>query len=103
MKVKLSHILLTVLAALLTLTLSAQNRPVRGTVLDQGGEPLVGHAALVDTMKDLVVDSLGALVVSLIGYVSLKHKKGWVEKLLLKFKASKPEQAHIHNQEDSKV
>ncbi len=69
----------------------------------EGGEPLVGHAALVDTMKDLIVDSLGALGISLIGYVSLKHEKGWVEKLLLKFKASKSGKAHIHNQEDLKV
>jgi hypothetical protein len=39
----------------------------------------------MDTMKDLIVDAVGALFISLIGYVSLKHKKGWVEKLLVKF------------------
>lgn len=50
------------------------------------GEPLVGRAALADTIKDLIVDSIGAFVMSIIGYISLKYKKGWVEKLLLKIK-----------------
>ena len=49
----------------------------------ESGEPLVGRDALMDTMKDLIVDTLGALAMSIIGYISLKHKKGWVEKLLL--------------------
>ncbi len=50
----------------------------------EGGEPLIGAAALADTMKDLIVDSIGALVMAVIGYVSLKHKKGWLEKLQLR-------------------
>ncbi len=49
-----------------------------------GGQPLVGREALRDTMTDLIVDSVGAAFISLIGYVSLKFKKGWVEKLLLR-------------------
>ena len=36
----------------------------------EDGTQLVGRAALQDTMKDLVVDAVGAL----------KHKKGWIEK-----------------------
>lgn len=48
------------------------------------GEAYIGRRAVVDTMKDLIVDSLGALFVSIVGYISLKHKKGWVEKLLLR-------------------
>ena len=47
------------------------------------GQALVGRQALADTMTDLIVDSIGAAVISLVGYVSLKFKKGWVEKLLL--------------------
>lgn len=50
----------------------------------EAGELFVGQAALMDTMKDLIVDTIGAFVISVIGYVSLKHRKGWVEKLLLK-------------------
>lgn len=50
----------------------------------EDGELMVGRMALTDTMKDLVVDAIGALFISMVGYVSLKYKKGWVEKLLLK-------------------
>ena len=46
----------------------------------ESGEQLVGRAALADTMKDLIVDTLGAFVVSVIGYISLKHEKGWLER-----------------------
>ena len=43
-----------------------------------------GRLALNDTMEDLIVDGIGAFIISTIGYISLKHKKGWVEKLLLR-------------------
>ena len=46
------------------------------------------YEALMDTMKDLIVDALGALTTSIIGYVSLKYKKGWIEKLQIKRKKS---------------
>ena len=49
----------------------------------ENGTNLIGRAALKDTMKDLIVDSLGALVMSTIGYISLKYKKGWIEKILI--------------------
>lgn len=47
------------------------------------GTYLIGRFALMDTMKDLIVDCLGAFIMSFIGYISLKYKKGWVEKLQL--------------------
>lgn len=47
----------------------------------EDGTELLGRIALQDTMKDLIVDSVGALFMSLVGFVSLKYKKGWVEKL----------------------
>ncbi len=47
----------------------------------ENGEKLIGQAALSDTMKDLIVDTVGAFVIAAAGYVSLIHKKGWVEKL----------------------
>jgi uncharacterized membrane protein YjdF len=47
----------------------------------ENGEPLIGQAALMDTMKDLIVDAIGAFVMSAAGYISLKHNKGWLEKL----------------------
>ncbi len=49
----------------------------------ENGVNLVGRAALCDTMKDLIVDSIGALVTSIMGYISLKYKKGWIDKLLI--------------------
>ncbi|MGN0479575.1 MAG: hypothetical protein ACI4GO_09085 [Hominenteromicrobium sp.] len=54
------------------------------------GTPLVGQAALSDTMKDIIVDAVGALVMSVIGYISLKYKKGWVEKLMIRIGRRKP-------------
>lgn len=50
----------------------------------ENGEKLIGRNAVMDTMKDLVVDSVGAFVASVIGYISLKYKKGWIESFLLK-------------------
>ncbi len=41
------------------------------------GEILSGHTALTDTMKDIVVDTLGALISSVIGYFSIKYDKHW--------------------------
>jgi len=38
------------------------------------GVVLSGHLALVDTMKDLIVDALSALTVTIIGYYSIKNK-----------------------------
>ncbi len=50
----------------------------------EDGTLLVGHAALENTMKDLIVDTVGALIISVIGYISIKYKKGWVEKMLIR-------------------
>ena len=53
------------------------------------GTTLIGHAALGDTMGDLVVDSLGAFAASVMGYISLKYNKGWIEKLQIKKRKGK--------------
>lgn len=50
----------------------------------EDGTQLIGRAALSDTMKDLIVDAVGALIMSIIGYISLRYKKGWIEKLQVK-------------------
>lgn len=42
------------------------------------GTMLVGHEALKDTMKDIITDSLGALVATIIGYIGLKKNKKWL-------------------------
>jgi len=50
----------------------------------ESGEQLVGQAALTDTMKDLIVDAIGAFAISVIGYISLKYNKGWLDRLHIK-------------------
>ena len=52
----------------------------------ENGTQLIGRTAVTDTMEDLIVDSIGAFVMSTVGYISLKYKKGWIEKLLIKIK-----------------
>ncbi len=47
------------------------------------GTVLSGHAALVDTMEDLMIDAFGGFVASVIGYLSLKHNKEWLVPKLL--------------------
>lgn len=46
------------------------------------GTPLVGRAALYDTMKDIIIDAISALVVAVIGYFPTKraYKKAKREK-----------------------
>ena len=39
------------------------------------GEVLIGRAALVDTMDDLIVDSLAALAVSVVGYFTTIRRR----------------------------
>lgn len=48
------------------------------------GEPLIGQAALVDTMGDLIEALLGAMFVVTIGYIDMIRKKDWFKKLLIK-------------------
>ena len=50
----------------------------------ESGELLMGRAALQDTMKDLIVDCLGAFIMALVGYISLKYKTGFIEKLTVR-------------------
>ena len=39
-------------------------------------EPFLGKEALFDTMKDLILDTGGAIIVSVISYVDLRNEKG---------------------------
>ena len=44
----------------------------------QDGTQLIGQSALADTMKDLIIDSVGALVAAISSYHSIKTNKGWL-------------------------
>lgn len=54
----------------------------------EDGTQLVGRLALADTMKDLIVDAIGAAVVSLVGYISMKSQTNWLQKV--QFKRAQP-------------
>lgn len=51
--------------------------------LDDGTNK-IGQAALQDTMKDIIVDALGAVATSVMGYISLKYEKNWVDNLMIR-------------------
>lgn len=42
------------------------------------GTMLIGRNALFDTMKDIIIDSLGAFTAALWGYLSMKNKQYWL-------------------------
>lgn len=48
------------------------------------GTVLIGHAAISDTMKDIIVDMIGALISSVIGYFSVKNSRRWLIPALTK-------------------
>jgi len=48
----------------------------------EDGTLLIGHEALSDTMRDFVVDCIGAFIATITGYFSIKHKKGWIHDYL---------------------
>ncbi len=45
--------------------------------MTSGGIVLEGHQALADTMKDIIIDALGAFISSVIGFFSIKNDKMW--------------------------
>ena len=52
----------------------------------ESGINLIGREALSDTMHDIIVDSIGALVTSTIGYLSIKYDRSILKKVLIKLK-----------------
>lgn len=47
------------------------------------GTQLVGHAALTDTMQDLMVDLGGATLAAMLGYFSIKKKEPWLKDFVI--------------------
>ena len=47
------------------------------------GTALVGRDALFDTMKDVLIDTAGALIASIFGYTAIKTKRNWLKKYTL--------------------
>lgn len=55
----------------------------------EAGVLLQGNEAVSDTMEDIIVDGLGALVASTIGYISMKYKFTFLNLLKIKIKRNK--------------
>lgn len=55
----------------------------------QSGVNLSGREALTDTMEDLIVDGIGALAASTLGYISLKYDKQFLNNVLIKINKNK--------------
>ena len=49
------------------------------------GVPLIGQAALLDTMGDLSVNCTAAAIVAILGYFALKSSGNWLEAYLITF------------------
>jgi hypothetical protein len=64
----------------------------------QNGTELIGREAVKDTMEDLIVDGVSAFVACIIGYISLKYKKGWMNDLRIKIKHKKTKEEEIKNE-----
>lgn len=45
------------------------------------GELWLGRHALRDTMKDLILNTIGAFIISILGYIDLKRRKGLIQKV----------------------
>lgn len=59
------------------------------------GVVLVGHEALRDTMKDIVVDTVGALTSSVIGYFAIKYEKSWFKPKLTTEESEKSDKKEV--------
>ncbi len=52
----------------------------------ENGISLLGKDALSDTMEDIIVDGIGALLASMIGYISIKYKFNLLNGLKIRIK-----------------
>lgn len=50
------------------------------------GQPLIGQAALYDTMGDLLMDVLGSLSLAVYGYIRLRRDCRWLDTLRLQYR-----------------
>lgn len=57
-------------------------KSTRGTLYGEKDEPLQGHEALNDTMKDLMLDLAGATAVGTVEYIREDHRKHKIRKEL---------------------
>ena len=63
------------------------------------GTPLVGRAALMDTMKDIIVDCVGALITATFGFLMLAKDRLW----LLNFRLRKKGECDRNKEESARL
>lgn len=56
------------------------------------GELFLGQTALRDTMKDFILNTIGALFISVLGYIDLKRNSGLMNRMALKSKVETSKQ-----------
>ena len=61
----------------------------------ENGTELIGRSAVEDTMQDIIVDGIGAFFASLIGYISIRYKKGWFNDLKIKLHRNKEDNTDV--------
>lgn len=54
--------------------------------MDEAGNEYSGLKAIYDTMGDLFVATIGASVISIIGFIAVKYDKTWINKFIIKSK-----------------
>ncbi|MEG0798928.1 MAG: hypothetical protein RR228_01475 [Bacilli bacterium] len=52
----------------------------------ENGKQFIGHAAVADTMKDLIIDTIGGLIISVMGYFSIRNNNKWLNNIIIKKK-----------------
>lgn len=57
--------------------------------MDSAGNEFSGLSAIYDTMGDLFVATIGAGVISIIGYFAIKYEKTWIYKFIIRRKKVK--------------
>lgn len=55
----------------------------------ESGIKLIGRDAIANTIIDLIVDSIGAIIASTIGYISIKYDKSYLNTFLIKLRKDK--------------
>lgn len=60
---------------------------------DANGRVLSGHEALGDTMKDIIIDALGAFVAAVVGSIANRHDSRWMHVRLFDAPPGSPQNA----------
>lgn len=66
----------------------------------EGGAVLQGREAVLDTMEDIIVDGIGAIVASTVGYLSIKYDFSFLNSLKIRFRKKTEEKEEVRGGTD---